>query len=502
MQPMYPGGSVRRGAGRFPRSAWPLAGLILLSLSTPGSAQVTSTQERDARIRAAEAWATQHLVSELAPGASAALVHDQEIVWSMGYGYADLESRTPVTPSTAFSICSVSKLFTAVAVMRLHEEGLVDLDEPLGTYLPDFELEAAEGALPEPITIRSVLAHAGGLPQEGVGSYWNEQDFPTAEELRAGLDRLERLYTPLTNFQYSNLGISLLGQVITRASGQPYHEFVREEILRPLGLNGMSPDLPADAPPERFATGYTPHDRKGDRKRVEPYVLSGLAPAAGYAASAEDLARFASWQFRLMESGRREVLGRRTLRNMHRVHWTDPFDPESGTWGLGFAHGEVGGEPAIGHAGQCIGYRTDFKLRPPEKVAVVAMVNANDVDPAVLTSGIYAIAGKSLADADGDQPAAEGESEGPDLGQYEGAYRWPEVAQGYYVIPTAEGLHLISLFARDPGDGGVDLEHVEGDVFRRKRKEGGLGEAVRFLRDETGAITTLVQSGYRYERVE
>ncbi|MDX1582111.1 MAG: serine hydrolase domain-containing protein [Thermoanaerobaculia bacterium] len=480
------------------------------AIATGADTTPPEVAERDARLRAAEAWMTQFLEGELAPGAAAAIIHDQDVAWSSAYGLADIETMRPVTPDTAFSICSVSKLFTSVGIMRLHEKGLVSLDEPLETYLDDFEIAPTDEATGDPITIRALLAHAAGLPREGIGFYWSAMTFPDPETIRAGLTELERLYTPLSNFQYSNLGMALLGQVIEQVSGQPYDQFIREQVLDPLELDGIHTDLPLHSSEGRFATGYSDHDRKGERTPFPPYQLAGMAPAAGYAASVLDLGRFASWQFRLLESGEPEVLDRVTLRDMHRVHWADPFDPDSPSRGLGFGYFELGGEPAIGHGGYCPGYRTTFGMRPFEKIAVVTMVNANDINPTTLASGIYTIAGEAIVAAadsgdDGEASTEADEDSAMDFSEYEGEYRWPgspPMPIGSYVIPTGTGLHVIDLYARDPSNGAVDLEHVDGDIFRRKRDEGGLGETLRFIRDERGEITGYEHHGYLSEKIE
>lgn len=480
--------------------AWLSSGVVVAQSTPP------EFVEREARLRAAAAWMDQYLDSELAPGAAAAIVHDQDVVWSTGYGFSELSAGTPVTADTAFSICSVSKLFTSVGIMRLYEQGLISLDAPLETYLEEFELAPTDEATGDPITIRSVLAHAGGLPREGVGFYWNTAAFPAPAEIRAGLPELERLYTPLSNYQYSNLGMALLGQIIEEVSGRSYDQYIRDEVLNPLGLDGIHTDLPLDGDGGRFATGYSDHDRKGMREPFEPYVLAGLAPAAGYAASVLDLGEFASWQFRLIESGQREVLDAVTLRDMHRVHWADPFDPESPMRGLGFSYFRIAGKQAIGHGGYCPGYRTTFAMRPPEKIAVITMVNSNDINPTTIASGLYKIAGEAIVEAaEEDEGDAEASSDAArKFSEFEGEYRWPgspAMPFAAYAIPTARGLHIIDLHATDPSEGAMDLEQVEGDLFRRKREEGGLGETVRFTRNENGAITGFVQHGYRFARM-
>ena len=454
----------------------------------------TADPALEARLRLADAWLERQMLEELIPGASIALVRGQALIWSAGYGYADREGAVPATPQTAYSVCSISKLFTSVAVMTLVEDGRMDLDAPLAEYVPELDLPAAGDVIAEPITVRGALSHAAGLPREGATPYWVEVDFPDRDTLLEGLSQQARLYTPFDTWQYSNLGMSLLGEAVERVSGEAYDSYVRGAVLEPLGLDAVTTDLPMNADGGRFAAGYWMHDAEGGRERVAPYTLNAVAPAAGFAASVSDLARFASWQFALLDSGDGPVLDRAALREMHRVQWADPNDPDSPMWGLGFQHSRLDGDAVLGHGGYCPGYRADFRMRLPDRIAVAAMVNANDISPAMLSEGVYAITKAALTAED---PPAE-----LAFAEYEGVFGRARTDRHVYALPTADSLMLVSLFSDDPMQGATRLEHVEGDVFRRKREEGGLGETIRFERDSEGRITRMWRHGNYMERLD
>ncbi|MBV7255965.1 serine hydrolase [Pacificimonas sp. WHA3] len=452
--------------------------------------------ERDASLRAAEAWMTKQMEIRLAPGATAALVHDQDVIWSAAYGAADVDAGVAMTPQTDFSVCSISKLFTSIGVMTLVEGGHIDLDAPLSTYLPDYALsgEARKGS--GPVTVRDMLSHASGLPREPLQAGWLDRDFPTAAELRADLRANAADYEPGENFQYSNLAMSLLGEVIAAASGQSYDAYMRAAVLGPLGLDGVSTDLPMTAEADRsFARGYSMYDRAGQRTALPPYQLRGYAPAAGYAASVSDLARFASWQFRLLESGETEVLSRPALRDMHRVHWHDPFDPAGGTFGFGFAHSKMNDMPLIGHNGYCNGYRANFAMHPAKRIAVISMVNANDISPHDLSAGVLAIALPTLAAAseDGDKKASAARS----FADYEGSYSVKDMPWGSYILPRGDGVIMIDLFADEPMKYPMKFVHIEGDTFRLKRPEGDMGARLTFDRDADGKVIGSTFEGVR-----
>jgi len=466
--------------------------MTMLTIVAAAAATLTLSQDAgqdgsnaalEARLRLADAWMERQMLQHLIPGASIALVHDQDIIWSAGYGYANREGEIPATPDTAYSICSISKLFTSIAVMTLVEDGAMALDAPLTEYVPELDLPSADDTLAEPITVRGALTHAAGLPREGATPYWVEVDFPSREEQLAGLASQQRLYTPLDTWQYSNLGMSMLGEAVSRVSGRSYDAYVRSEILEPLGLTAITTDLPNEDHGARFAVGYRMHDGQGRREPLEPYTINAVAPAAGYAASVDDLARFASWQFELLDSGQGPVLDRATLRDMQRVHWADPNDPQSPMWGLGFSHGRLDGDAVVGHGGYCPGYRADFQMRLPDQIAVTAMVNTNDVSPSTLTAGVYAITKGALTL---EEPPAELE-----FAAYEGAFGRLGTDRHTYILPTPDGLTLVDLFSDTPMNRATRLRQVEGDTFRRIREEGGLGEVIRFDRDEDGRVTRM-----------
>jgi len=476
--------------------------LVLFSVQL-GAAESTASLELASRFRAAEAWMDQYMTSNMGPGASAAVVEGQRVVWTHAFGYADLEIRRPATPDTAYSICSISKLFTSVAVMHLVEDGAMELDAELGDYLEGFEPSIPDDVIGEPITIRDLLSHASGLPREGAGAYWNTLEFPTEAALEEAVNQIGRLYTPGTNYQYSNIGMSLLGKAVSLVTGKSYDSYVHEAVLDPLGLGQVATDLPPDGTGVRFATGYTDHDASGKREPVTPYQTRGFSPAAGYVASVLDLAKFASWQFRLMETGDREVLERSTLRNMQRVHWMDPFDPESSIFGLGFHHHKLGDAPVIGHDGYCLGHRAQFSIEPNLGIAVITMVNANDISPTVLAAGIYGLVSELLSTDDSHSPQSDERitQKVESFHSLEGAYRWPKFPDAYYVIPKSDGdLEMISLYAEDPSQDTVTFRHLDGDLFRRVREDGVLGESMLFERDSDGKVRSILWEGYRYSR--
>ena len=328
------------------------------------------------------------------PAISVALVRGDRTVWSRGFGTIDRKGKVPASGDTLYSICSISKLFTAIAVMQQWEEGRLRLDEPVTTYLPWATL-APDERESVPVTLRGLLTHSAGLPRESAHPYWTGPDFPfpTREEVRAGISGQAPLYPASTTFQYSNLGITLAGETVEAVTGEPYGQYVSARILVPLGLEHTRPGVPAERLGKDMAVGWGALTPDGERPEVKLFDPRGITPAAGFTSSVNDLAKFATWQFRLLRSGKPEVLRASTLREMHRVHYITP-DRET-SWGLGFAAYQLNGRNMVGHGGSCPGYRTTLMIDPASETAIAVAMNAMD-DPGFYGRGLGALLASRL----------------------------------------------------------------------------------------------------------
>ncbi len=264
--------------------------------------------QRNARKRSA--WSMSGLDSVQAyrhlPALSAGVVVGDDMIWSKGFGTIDASHTVAATPQTIYSICSISKLFTSISLMQLYEAGKVRLDDPITTYLPWATISPASDS--GPITVRGVLTHSSGIPRESDFPYWSGPDFPfpTREEIRAKIASQSALYPAERYFQYSNLGLTLVGETVAAVSGQPYEDYAKANVLAPLGLNNTRTFMPMDLYGKSLAVGYGALKRDGTRDLVKPFNTRGVTPAAGYTSTVEDLGKFASWQFRLLRTGQDE----------------------------------------------------------------------------------------------------------------------------------------------------------------------------------------------------
>lgn len=449
-------------------------------------------------VAAFSAWAGHHLGVTGVPGASVALVHDQELLYAAGFGMADPESGRPAGPDTVYSICSISKLFTSIAVMQLRDADRLELDDPVGEHLDWFAALADEHPGDEPVTLRRVLTHSAGLPRESDSPYWNVPfDFPSREAVRERLASQHTLYPSGRYFQYSNLGLTLLGEVVAEVGGRSWEETVEADILEPLGMADTFTTIPAARATGRMAVGYSARRGSPERERLGEFDVAGIGPAAGMASTVEDLARFASWQLRLWQDGGDEVLRAATLREMQRVHWVDP-DWDT-TWGLGFSVRRQGDRTVVGHGGGCPGYYSSFAVVPAEGFAAVVMSNAIGAEVGLIASKAIEIvspAVQAAVDSPDDVPERD-----PALDRYVGTYDtvWGRIA----IVRFKDGLATVDLHTRSPEEGIDPLRKVGENSFRRVRDDdGSLGEEWRFEVGEDGRATRVQVHSIWYTRVE
>lgn len=490
-----------------------VARIVTLVLPLPLVALEAQTVANNERVRQAtellKTWLEAQRAYDQIPGISAAVVHDQELVWSGGYGYADVARQAPANANTIYSICSISKLFTSIAVMQQRDAGRVRLDDPVAKHLPWMTIKRSAPESGE-ITVEGLLTHASGLPRESDHPYWTgpEFSFPTREQIIDRIQAQQTLYPAETYYQYSNLGLTLAGEVAAAAAGVPYAELVTRNILDPLGMTSTTPEIPAAERGKRFATGYSAIRRDGKRVEVPFFQTRGIAPAAGFASTVEDLAKFASWQFRLLGRGRAEILNANTLREMQRVHWVDP-DFET-TWGLGFGVWRSENKTFVGHGGSCPGFRTHLLLKPDEKIATIFMANALGVNPNPFTQRAYEIMAPALrAAAKGaatPPTATTGSAPPPMSGQdaslerYLGTYG-SSFGGELAVLRWEDGLSILSLPTMNPLASLSKLRKTGEHTFRRIRRDEALGEEIVFEMGADGKPTRFRQHQNYYSRV-
>lgn len=317
------------------------------------------------------------------PGASVLVVRDGIPIVRRGYGYADLERRVRATPATNYRLASVSKQFTAAAILLLAEDGRLSLDDRLRRWLP--ELPAATDA----ITLRQVLTHTSGLVDyEDLMPARIEGQLSDADVL-ALLARADRtLFPPGRAYRYSNSGYVLLGLVIERASGQGLAQFLQERIFRPLGMAntllyeaGRGPEVP------NRAFGYSQDGLHWLRTDQSP--TSATRGDGGIYSSVEDLAR---WDAALYDNRLLTAVSRKLAFSPHVEVTGEPYEA---AYGFGW---RISGD-TVWHSGETIGFRNVIVRWPQQRMTVVVLSNRNAPEPygLALRIGARALRGRSGA---------------------------------------------------------------------------------------------------------
>lgn len=313
------------------------------------------------------------MADEPIAGVTLVVVKDGNILFTKGYGYADVAAGTPVDPETTlFRMGSSSKLFAWTAVMQLAEQGRVDLDADVNTYL-DFEIPAT---YPDPITLKHLLAHNAGFEDRSYGTRARtpEEIAPLGAWLRTHIPARVR---PTGEFTaYSNYGTALAGYIVARVSGMAYEDYVTANILQPLGMTHTTAyqPLPANLAAD-MAQGYVIVDGE---YVSQPFELFNIAPAGASSTTATDIARFMIAHLQDGVYGDAQILEAATAQQMHSRLFT--HDERINGMAYGFMEMDQNGRRVIGHGGDTTLFHTQLALLPEEGVGFFAACNSVTCD--------------------------------------------------------------------------------------------------------------------------
>jgi CubicO group peptidase (beta-lactamase class C family) len=286
------------------------------------------------------------------------------VVLAKGYGLADRACGLPNTSQTTFRIGSITKQFTAMAIMQLQEAGALAVDDPITTYLPDFPTPERDGVA---ITIHHLLSHTSGIPELfRFYSPATQASWPaTPHEMVYELTRAHPLdFIPGTAFSYSNTGYLVLGLIVEQAAGQPYSSYLREHIFDPIGMDATGFEAAGDARPDP-AAGYLAST--GTREVSTQTRLDIASSAGGMHSTVEDLYR---WD-RALANGR--LVGRASLERI--------FTPVREGYGYGWFIGDFAGRPSVGHGGGIDGFVSVIVRFVEDDAVVIVLANQETVRP-------------------------------------------------------------------------------------------------------------------------
>lgn len=301
----------------------------------------------------------QEMAAQKIPGLSVAVVKENQLRWSAGFGLADLENQVPARAQTVYRLASISKPITAVAVMQLVEQGKLDLDAPIQKYVPSFPEK------PWPVTARQLLGHLGGIRHYRGDEVHSTRPYPTLTEGLAIFKDDPLLHAPGTKYAYTSYGFNLLGCAVEAASGKPFMAYLQNYLFKPAGMDRMREDSVAAIIPHR-AQGYRKTEH-GELLNSRLADTSYKIPGGGLCSPVEDLARFAA----ALNTGK--LLRRETVERMWVPQKTT--DGQETTYGFGWNISRKNGMRCIAHNGAQQRVATRLVLLPEQGCAVAIMTN-------------------------------------------------------------------------------------------------------------------------------
>jgi CubicO group peptidase (beta-lactamase class C family) len=308
------------------------------------------------------------------PGLAVALVDAGQVLWIEGFGHLDGPDSASVTPDTIFSVQSMSKLFTATAVVQAVAARRLDLDEPITTYLPEFTVHSAFEERPErKVTLRTLLSHTAGFTHEAPIGNNNELE---PGDFDAHVDSISDTWMRFpvgSGYAYSNLGIDLAGYILERVESKPFAEVMRDSLLEPLGMDRSTFDRAEIRSADDRAVGHVD-------LHPEPPLDVPMTAAGGLYTSAADLARFLRFQLNDGSIDGRAVLDPKWMAEMRTVQ--GPRAGESAGWALGVVRhrwNRFGQRPDLfDHGGGGFGFLSDLWWSPQVGIGIAILTNSQD----------------------------------------------------------------------------------------------------------------------------
>jgi CubicO group peptidase (beta-lactamase class C family) len=411
------------------------------------------------------------------PSISAAAFRGGEVVWDDAVGLADVDRRTDATTDTQYAVASITKTFTAASMLQLRDAGRLDLEDPLSRHIP----EAVHGTP----TLRRLLSHASGLQREPPGEVWETLRFPDEQELLTSLEEAEQVLPPSAAWHYSNLAYALLGHVVSRVSGTPFQDYVRERLLSPLGLERTTWGPGDGAALPYFVEPYS------DAVQREPVLeVGGKGGESGLYSTVGDLARWGSFLADPDES----VLAPASVAEMHDLQIMAEPDWTLG-WGLGIELWRRGERVYGGHTGGFPGFLSIMLYSRRDKTGAVLLTNSSTW-PKLSASGL------DLAEAALEELAPEREPWAPEeappaeivplLGRW-----WSE---GDETIFSWRKGKLEARLAAAPPEREPSVFEQEGEDRFRVISGRERGEVLRVVRDDQGDVVRLYWATYPFTR--
>ena len=425
---------------------------------------------------------SQRLERDDIAGAAVAVVKDGEVVFEKGYGYADVAKKIPVSPrDTVFGIASISKTFTATAVMQLVAAGQLDLDVDVDRYL-DFEVAKA---FPEPITLRRLLTHTAGFEEGGKDDLDDPKSMSKLGPFLA-THQPAQIFRPGTRIAYSNYGNSLAGYVVERVAKQPFATYIAQHIYQPLGMQHSTYEAPL--PPSLAPLATQEYWRASQPPRPIEYLTRH--PAGGMFTTADDMTRYMIMHLQ----GDRRVLTEEAARTLYSIQWR--AHPNGPGIAMAFYQGVGNGRYVLTHGGDLACQHSDLWLIPGEHLGVFLIFNTTGTDWTRIRGSIWrAFVDRYLPATAPPPPTVKA-----DIARLVGSYLTTRRMQTSFLSITS---YLQPVRVTGNADGSISMEGATdysgtpkkyypiGDLLFREAD----GHTLGFIRGSNGTIVAVIADG-------
>ncbi|GEA11777.1 serine hydrolase domain-containing protein [Alteromonas sp. KUL49] len=434
-------------------------------------------------------WVKSQLDYLQIPYLSISYVKDQDVLFSGSYGQVELNGAVDATSSTISSICSVTKVFTATAIVMLAEQGKLNLNDSVADILPALNVLNSEGESSDlnDIQVVHLLNHTSGLPRDTSHLYWSgpNHNFPTKKELYESLSNQKRETRADKASSYSNLGYALLGQIIEVVTGDSYSAFIEQEIFMPLRMSDSVVEMSETSYGKNHAVGYTALNRNGLRTKASFYKTRAMQSAFGISSNASDMAKFISWQFRLAQQSNTELMSPQSLLQMYETYHTQAATNR----GLAYeVQTSESGDVWVMHGGMCPGYTSYLQMNTTGKEGYAVVMSANGVRPSSFIKDLKQILTKAA------QLQVDKEN-GQLFKEYEGFYDLNPWNSEVYVGSWGRDLVLLYLPVDSVKYAMYHYRKVDNDTFQRLEDGVLTDEFMVFNRDQAGNVISVNNDG-------
>lgn len=318
-----------------------------------------------------EQTSAEHRIPSIAVG----IVRCGELAWFHSCGETQLGNGKPPHEHSTFRVASNTKTFTAATLMIMQEASMLSLDDPLLLHIPEFTAANPSAGNLEDVTLKRLATHYSGLPTEHPATDWDAPRFPHMQEMIERIDEVETVIPPDSQWKYSNMAYGFLGEAIARLSGKTFQQFIRSELLEPLGMADTT-FHPEDVSEANRVTGYSPPSPGQDELRAAPYAnLNGLDSAGQLITTVSDLAKWLAFHMRDTQypDKNSQILSAHSMRElMHPAYIDEQWSTGQCIGWRATRHSE---NVYLGHGGGIHGFGTQTIFHRPSQIGVVVLTN-------------------------------------------------------------------------------------------------------------------------------